>query len=192
MAPTPCADIRDPARLTALDQVGLMDTPAEPAFDRLIRLTACVLDTPMAIFSLVGAEHVFFKSSYGLPEPLATHRQAPLSHSFCQLVVAAGAPLIVPDTRPHAQLQDDTAIRELGIVAYAGVPLIMPDGHTLGALCALDRQPRAWSSHDIGVLHDTAAAVVTEIQLRRTMAGSATIAEPTSTRCGRPYGWWDR
>jgi signal transduction histidine kinase/CheY-like chemotaxis protein len=164
------ADIRDPARLAALDQVGLLDTPAEPAFDRLTRLTARVLGTPTAIISLVGAEHVFFKSSYGLPEPLATHRQTPLSHSFCQLVVGAGAPLIVSDTRLHTLLQDDTAIRALGIVAYAGVPLVMPDGHALGALCALDYYPRDWSNSEIGLLHDIAAAVVTEIQLRRAIA----------------------
>jgi two-component system, cell cycle sensor histidine kinase and response regulator CckA len=169
MTPTPCADIRDPARLAALDQAGLLENPAEPAFDRLTRLAARVLRTPMSIISLVGAEHVFFKSSYGLPEPLATRRQAPLSYSFCQVVAAAGAPLIVPDTRLDALLQDDTAMRELGIVAYAGVPLIMPHGHTVGTLCALDRQPRAWSSNDIGLLHDIAATVVAEIQLRRTI-----------------------
>src|SRR5262245_8366658 len=166
----PCADIRDPARLAALEQTGLLDTPPEPAFDRLTRLTACVLGTPMAIFSLVGAEHVFFKSSYGLPEPLSSRRQVPLSHSFCQLVVETGTPLIVADTHLCPLLQDDTAIRMLGIGAYAGVPLVMHDGHALGALCALDYKPRAWSSNEIGLLHDMAAAVVAEIQLRRALA----------------------
>src|SRR5262249_26051418 len=112
MTPTPCADIRARAGLAALDQVGLLGTPAEPAFDRLTRLTAQVLGSPMAIISLVGAEHVFFKSSYGLPEPLASRRQAPLSHSFCQIVVVAGAPLVVPDTRLHPLLHDDTASPE--------------------------------------------------------------------------------
>src|SRR5262249_50435479 len=58
----------------------------------------------------------------------------------------------------------------LGIGAYAGVPLVMPDGHALGALCALDYKPRAWSSNEIGLLHDMAAAVVAEIQLRRALA----------------------
>ena len=170
MTPTACSVIRDPARLAALEKAGLLDTPAEPAFDRLTRLTAHVLGTPMAIISLVGAEHVYFKSSYGLPEPLAARRQVPLSHSFCQLLVAPRAPLSVPDTRLHAMLHADTAICELGIVAYAGVPLVMPDGHILGALCALDYHPHPWSSSEIGLLHDIAAAVVAEIQLRRAIA----------------------
>jgi signal transduction histidine kinase len=170
MMPTSYADIQNLARLTALEQMGLLGTPAEPAFDRLTQLAARVLKAPMAIISLVGAEQVFFKSSYGMPEQLAYGRQMPLSHSFCQLVATTGLPLLVPDTRQHTMLQDEAAIPDLGIVAYAGVPLITPDGHILGALCVLDEQPRLWSSNEIDMLHGIAAAVVTEIQLRRAIA----------------------
>src|ERR671922_40263 len=101
----PCVDIPNPARLAALRQSRLMDSPAEPAFDRLTRLASHVLRVPVAIISLV---------------------------------VAARKPLIVADARTHALLQDDWAIRELGVVAYAGVPLTTPDGYVLGALCVID------------------------------------------------------
>ena len=88
--------------------------------------------------SLVDLDRVFFKSSVGLPEPLATQRAVPLSRSFCQLVAAVGEPIRIADARVRSFLQDDWAVRELGIVAYAGVPITTPDGYVLGALCVID------------------------------------------------------
>ena len=38
--------------------------------------------------------------------------------------------------------RDNPAVQELGIVAYAGVPL-MHGGHALGTLCVIDVEPRA-------------------------------------------------
>jgi hypothetical protein len=85
--------LRDEARLAALWRTGLLDTPPEEVFDRLTRLTRRMLDAPVALVSLVEADRQFFKSALGLPEPWATRRETPLSHSFCQHVVATGAPL---------------------------------------------------------------------------------------------------
>ena len=80
----PLTIIRSPARLAALHQLGLLDTPAAPSFDRLTRLAARVLHAPIALVSLVVEERQFFKSAVGLQEPWATQRETPLTHSFCQ------------------------------------------------------------------------------------------------------------
>jgi GAF domain-containing protein len=68
--------------------------------------------------------------------PWASERQTPLSHSFCQHVVESRRPLVVSDAREHPKLRDNVAIRDLGVIAYAGVPLITPTGQVLGTLCA--------------------------------------------------------
>src|SRR5947199_408558 len=39
------------------------------------------------------------RTNAGLPEPWATRRETPLSHSFCQHVVAARETVIITDTR---------------------------------------------------------------------------------------------
>lgn len=43
-------------RLALLHALDLLDTPAEPVFDRVVRLASRLLDVPMAAFSLVDAE----------------------------------------------------------------------------------------------------------------------------------------
>lgn len=167
------AAARDPDRVGALEATGLLDSEIDPAFDRITRLAAQVLNAPIALVSLVDADRQFFKSCLGLPEPWASRRGTPLSHSFCQHAVASREPLIVDDAREHAVLGDNLAIRDMGVVAYAGIPLIDPDGNALGTLCVIDSQPRHWTSHQVQLLADLAASVVTEITLARRARGSS-------------------
>jgi GAF domain-containing protein len=159
------AAVKQSDRLDALRATGLLDSDVTPSFDRLARLAAHVLNAPVALVSLVDSDRQFFKSCLGLPEPWASRRQSPLSHSFCQHAVANREPLLVDDAREHVILRDNLAIRDMGVVAYAGIPLIDADGHALGTLCVIDSRPRHWTTHQVQLLSDLAASVVTEISL---------------------------
>ncbi len=158
--------LADAARLKALEQAALLDTPPEEAFDRLTRLASRVLGVPISLVSLVDKDRQFFKSAVGLPEPLLMARQTPLTHSFCQHAVLSGEPLIVQDAREHPVLKDNPAV-PLGVVAYAGIPLVTSDGLVLGSFCAIDTKPREWTQEQIHLLRDLTAAAMTEIELRR-------------------------
>jgi len=158
--------VTDPTRLAALHTLTLLDTPAEEAFDRLTRLAARTIQVPVALVSLVDAEREFFKSGVGLAEPWCTARQMPLSHSFCQHVVASNMPLIIEDARRDPLVQDNAAIVDLGVVAYAGMPLVTPEGQVLGSFCVIDSVPRIWSIDELALLRDFTAAAMTEIALR--------------------------
>jgi hypothetical protein len=160
------AALADPGRRDALRRTALLDSDAEEAFDRLTRVVTAVLGVPVALVSLVDADRQFFKSCVGLPEPWATARGTPLSHSFCQHVVGTGEPLVVRDAREHPEVRDNLAIRDLGVIAYAGIPLVTGDGHVLGSFCAIDSSPREWTEREVGILRDLAAAAATEIALR--------------------------
>ncbi|MFO0888506.1 MAG: PAS domain S-box protein [Isosphaeraceae bacterium] len=153
-------------RLQKLRSLGLLDTPAEPRFDRLTRLAARFLNAPIAVVSLVDDRRQFFKSQEGLPEPWATRRETPLSHSFCKHVVRTGQPLVIRDAREHEQLRDNGAVCDLGVIAYLGVPIRDADGHVLGSFCAIDSRPRAWTEDDLRTMTDLAEAVMSEVNLR--------------------------
>jgi len=161
---TPAA-VHAPARLAELHRVSLLDTPAEEPFDRLARLAAKLLEAPVALVSLVDEHRQFFKSCFGLEEPYRSARQTPLSHSFCQHALEANRPLVIENAHAHPLVRDNAAIRDLGVVAYAGVPLTTARGQALGTLCVIDHQPRAWTSDQIDTLIDLAASVMTEIEL---------------------------
>ena len=159
--------IRDAPRLRALWRTGLLDTPPEVTFDRVTKLVCRVLEVPVALVSLVDGDRQFFKSATGLPEPWASQRETPLSHSFCKHVVTSGTLLAVEDARSHPLVGDSHAIRDLGVVAYLGMPLALPDGHIIGALCAIDTVPRCWPTPELEMLSDLAAVIMDAIALRQ-------------------------
>ena len=187
MHPFPHTDatLRDPSRLEALSRAGLMDTPAEPAFDRSVRLATRLLGTPVALVSLVDEERQFFKAQTGLSEPTASARQTPLSHSFCQHVVKTGEPLVVIDAREDPLVRDNMAIGDLGVIAYLGIPIRAPGGAVLGSFCAIQSEPRDWTEEDREALSDIAAGVEAEIALRSELdraQAAETAAEAVSER----------
>jgi GAF domain-containing protein len=159
------AIVRNVNRLGALARTGLLDTSPEEPFDRLTRLAARIIKTPVALVSLVDCDRQFFKSSVGLREPWRTRRETPLTHSLCKYAVALNEPLVIPDARKDPTYHDNPAVRELGFVAYAGVPLTA-SGYALGAFCVIDEEPRAWSYDDVRTLKDLAECAMREVELR--------------------------
>jgi diguanylate cyclase len=162
--------ITDGARIAALRELGLLDTEPEPEFDRFTRLAVDLLGVPVALVSLVEGDRQFFKSACGLPGNWAAARQTPLSHSLCQHVVARGQPLVIADARQDPLVADNLAVRDLSVIAYAGFPLTLSDGHVVGAFSVIDAQPHEWTEHQLRVLSDLAAAVRTQLELRRALA----------------------
>jgi diguanylate cyclase (GGDEF)-like protein/PAS domain S-box-containing protein len=164
------ARVEDPARLAALAATELLDSEPEEAFDRLVRLATDLLGAPVGLVSLVDDDRQFFKAAVGVPEPWATRRETPLTHSFCKHAVASGEPLVVDDARVHPIVKDNAAIADLGVVAYLGVPLVTAGHVALGVLCVADVAPRAWQPRDVRILRELAVSVMREIEMRGALA----------------------
>jgi formate hydrogenlyase transcriptional activator len=158
--------IQDAERLATLRRTALLDTPPEEAFDRLTRLATTLLRVPVALVSLVDGDRQFFKSIVGLPEPLASLRQTPLTHSFCKHVVASGEPLILSDIG-RSSFKDDPSVFGLGEMAYTGIPLTTTEGHALGSFCVVDTRPHEFTDQEIETLRTLASSVMTEIAVRQ-------------------------
>jgi GAF domain-containing protein len=155
----------DTARLQSLHRVCLSSEPDE-AFDRFAGLVRRLLGVPVALVSLVDADRQYFPGQDGLVEPWRSKRETPLSHSFCRHVVVEGRSKVYPDARKDLQVRDNLAVPDLGVVAYAGMPLTDAEGRTLGSLCAIDTEPRDWTDHELAILADLAAVCSSELRLR--------------------------
>ncbi|MEU5690809.1 SpoIIE family protein phosphatase [Actinosynnema sp. NPDC020468] len=139
---------------------------ADPVMDRFADLVRIQLRVPVALVSLVEVDRQVLPGAVGLARPWSDDRQTPLSHSFCRHVVATGGPLVVADARLDDRLEGNLAIRDLDVIAYAGMPLTDGEGTVLGSLCAIDSVPREWTESELGALADLAVACATELRLR--------------------------
>lgn len=158
------AAVRNQKRLKALHESGLLGTGPEDAFDRLVELAAELTGVTRSCISLVDAEAVSCKSSIGLPEGTPFPRS--VVDTFCRYVVGSNKPLIVDDAENDTRVFGDPVITEFGIGAWAGYPIMDPDGYILGTLCVIDDQSHAWTERDILTLATLAKAASTEIALR--------------------------
>ncbi len=151
--------------------LGLVDAETPPTFNSITAIARRMFDVPVALISIVqeDLDRQFFLSQQGLTEPWLSARQTPLSHSFCQHVKRAGEPLAVSDAREHPVLKGNLAIRDLNVIAYLGVPITLPNGDPIGALCVIDTAPRVWTAEDTEALNDLANCVNDEILLRATL-----------------------
>lgn len=166
-APGPATD--EAGRLRALESYTILDTPPEADLDALTRLTAELLDVPIALVSIVDANRQWFKSRYGLDVP-----ETPRDVSFCGHVVCDDRALVVGDALEDERFRDNPLVTgDPRVRFYAGVPLRTPDGHVLGTLCAIDREPRVLSPAQQKQIEVLAAQVMARLELRRARAALA-------------------
>ncbi|QKV54960.1 sensor domain-containing phosphodiesterase [Comamonas antarctica] len=158
--------LHEQERLFFVRSTGLLDTKASEAFDRLTRLAASLLQVPMAAISIVDESRQWFKSRVGIDEA-----ETARSDSFCTHTIETSSVLVVEDALLDPRFADNRMVTGApGIRFYAGVPLQLPSGHTLGSLCVIDTRPRKFSQQQIALLRDFAAMVMAQIDLHQ-MAG---------------------
>ena len=134
----------------------LSDACLQQLFDRLCRVVADRLEVPVCLTSLVGSERQSFLGAHGLEDPWRTARRTPLSHSFCRFVVEQDTRLAIRDTRAAPEYREIPSVHGLGVVAYAGLPIRLEGGPTLGSFCAIDHTPRNWRLSELAVLEEYA------------------------------------
>ena len=159
--------LTDADRIGALKKTGLLDTPPDEEYDRLTRLAARLTAAPMAALSLIDKDRQFLKSQVSAGHQVT--QEVPLSHSFCKWVVGGNEAVVVEDARTHPVLQHNPAVRQMGVIAYAGIPVRSIGGKPLGSFCAVDVRPRQWSSAHIETLTDLAR--LAEVLVARNMLG---------------------
>jgi excisionase family DNA binding protein len=150
------------ARLAAVEATGLVESAPEPVFDRLTWLATQVTDCPMALITLLTSRRQWFKSRIGVE--LA---ETPRDWAFCSHAIVRDAPLMVQDAQRDPRFAANPLVTgDLQVRFYAGVPLRDANGHALGTLCVLDREPRRLRNREIEALQELAAIATEELRRR--------------------------
>ncbi|MDP3870845.1 diguanylate cyclase [Phenylobacterium sp.] len=162
MTPAP-RPVNETLRQAAVERLQLVDLGAEDSFDRVARLAARVLETPISAFTVLDDERLLFRASVGL-----NLHEVPRAQSFCaHAILDEGAILVVEDARLDPRFHDNPLVAsDDGLRFYAGVPVMSPDNLPVGTLCVVDRVPRKPSSLELETLRDLASVIERELVLR--------------------------
>ena len=150
-------------RLQALHSYQVLDTPPEKVFDDVARIAASICGVESALVTLVDKARQWFKAKVGW-----SATETPRDVAFCAHAILSPELLVVPDTLHDERFATNPLVTtEPYIRFYAGMPLINSDGHALGTLCVIDKQPRKLKPEQEDALRVLAAGVMTHFELRR-------------------------
>ena len=163
------------ARLAALQQYRILDTPPEPTYDDIARLASQLCGTPISLVTMLDRDRQWFKSSVGL----SGISQTPRDIAFCARAIMDPEEItVVPDAKRDSRFAfNPLVVGEPRIRFYAGAPLVTPNGEALGTLCVLDKQPRQLTPEQQESLRALAKLVMTQMELRRLLLEQESIHE---------------
>ncbi|MCC2981003.1 GGDEF and EAL domain-containing protein [Sphingomonas sp. IC4-52] len=148
------------ARLDALYQLNLLNTPPSESFDRITRMASQLFGLPISAVSLTDRDRQWFKSRVGVE-----HSSIPREKAPCAQVAESVKPVLIPDLLAD-ECYADSLLAGQGIRFYAGAPLTTRDGFGLGALCVLGTEPREATDVEMAALHDLAQMAMSQIELQ--------------------------
>jgi len=152
----------EPERLAAVRRYAILDTPPDGAFDRVCALASRFFDVPFASVTIVDEERIWFKASVGLD---AT--EIPRSPGLCGSAILRSEPYLITDCTADPRSAGNPLVEgELGVRFYAAAPIVTSDGHRLGTVNVIDTKPRATTDEELQTLHELAAIVMDELELR--------------------------
>ena len=152
-------------RLAALRAYRILDTQPEQAFDDLVMLASQICKTPIALISLVDSERQWFKARTG-----TSAEETERCVSFCAHAIRHRGLFEVRDASTDERFKDNPlVVGHPHIRFYGGVPLITPEGHAVGTICVLDREPRKLAPDQIEALEALQRQVVAQLELRKSL-----------------------
>lgn len=149
-------------RIRKLEELVILDTLEEQAYDDLTKLAAEICHTPIALVSLVDRERQWFKSRHGL-DASETARE----HAFCSHAILGDDVFVIEDSSKDERFFDNPLVTGEPLVKfYAGAPLIMDNNLKIGTLCAIGHEARTITIEQKDALKALARQVVSQLELR--------------------------
>jgi formate hydrogenlyase transcriptional activator len=148
-------------RLKALRRYQILDTPPEPAYDRIAEMAANFFHVPMAGVSLVDEDRVWFKSRVGI-----SFDQTARDAGLCSSAMLSQGVYHLNDAAHDERALGHSFVTDLGIRFYAAAPLRTHEGFNLGTVWVLDQKPRELAPGEPEMLRALAALAMNQMELR--------------------------
>jgi len=135
-------------RLKSLHEYEILDTPADPAFDEIVRVAAQVTGAPYAYLGFLDANRLWFKSRFGFQGT-----EIPRLATADQYTILEPEPLLVADAamEPRFPVRGIPLTRTVHCRSYLAAPLVGPEGG-IGTLAVLSPKPNQFTEQHASIL----------------------------------------
>lgn len=157
--------VSEAVRIATLNAYGILDTPNEAAFDRIVRDMAIAFRVRSALVSFIDERRQWYKARVGIDDPFVAR-----SISFCTRSIDVDHVTVVPDARAHPVFGSNPFVTgPLGVRFYAAAPIKALNRARIGTVCVFDPEPRAdgLSERAKRQLSSFAAQVTEALETRR-------------------------
>lgn len=174
LAPLPA---NEPERLNELYQLKVLDTDDDPLFEKFVHLAAAIMDTPIALVSLVDFNRQWFKAKIG-----TAVCETPRDISFCGHAIMSSKPLIVENALLDDRFKDNPMVVGYPKIRfYAGIPLVTKRGYRVGTLCVIDTESRSPTALQLNQLKILSSVVSDALTMQRDFKEAELKLEETQT-----------
>ena len=152
-------DHQELARLQALTESNLLDTPSSPVLNTLLKIAKETFSVNIAAVSLIDKKRQWFKAKVGI-NICETAREI----SFCDHTIKQDIAMIVEDTKLSEVFIDNPLVTDYPHIRfYSGIPIRSSTGHKLGAFCLIHNEPKIFSKEDVALQAKFARLVEIEL-----------------------------
>ncbi len=151
-------------RLASLNDLRMLDSACESAFDEIAEIASQICETPMALISLFDNDCQWVKARIGF-DASQTQRDV----AFCAPAFTTPNEIMeVSNARQDPRFFANSLVTsDPSICFYAGAPIVAEDGKALGTLCVIDRQARILTNAQRASLKMLARQVVAQVERQR-------------------------
>ena len=149
-------------RLENLYKYEILDTPQDGSYDEITLLASKIFEVPIVLISLVDADRIWFKSSYGLDV-----EEIPRRPGLCSSAIMSDDIYIVDNAKVDPRtISNPLVAGAMGLQFYAAAPLKSISGHNLGTFCIIDKIPRTLSGKETSMLLQLSRIVMDQFELK--------------------------
>lgn len=160
--PTPA---NEEGRNESLRSYRIMDSASDAAFDELNNIAAQICGCPVAYISFIEDDRFWFKSKYGLPEDF---KGCPREIAFCSVTICGFELVVANDLAADDTFKDfHFVVNDPHFRFYCSMPLVTPDGYSIGTICVMDFAPRALTLEQQEGLRRLAQQTMAQLEYRR-------------------------
>ena len=142
----------------------IVGSSLEKEFEDIVCLAAKICDAPISFIGFVDKNRLFLKARRGLTTTVVDRDE-----TICEHVIQSKKSLIVEDLQADSRFTENVFVQGTGIRFYMGLPIICPEGHTIGTLCVADYKPRKISENQVSCMTILVGQILQNIKTKQSI-----------------------